>query len=72
MDIEGGEYAILGDPRFALLRPRCLVMEWHGTRNDRDWCLSRFASLDYDTMELFDHESYGMLWAFRRGPDGPR
>ena len=66
LDIEGSEYPILGDPRFATLRPRCLVMEWHGGRTDRDWCLARFAALEYDTVELFDNGYYGMLWAFRR------
>jgi hypothetical protein len=29
MDIEGGEWAILGDARFAALGARRLVMEWH-------------------------------------------
>jgi FkbM family methyltransferase len=66
MDIEGGEYAILSDPRFALLRPRCLVMEWHGTGTDRDWCFARLAELEYDTVALFDKGSCGMLWAFQR------
>lgn len=65
LDIEGGEYPILGDPRFATLRPRCVVMEWHGTAADRAWCLARFAELAYETVELFDNGSYGMLWAFR-------
>lgn len=29
MDIEGGEWAILADERFAAAPPRCLVMEYH-------------------------------------------
>jgi len=29
MDIEGGEWAILSDERFAAAPPRCLVMEYH-------------------------------------------
>jgi FkbM family methyltransferase len=29
MDIEGGEWAILGDPRFAQAPPRVLVLEYH-------------------------------------------
>lgn len=66
LDIEGSEYSILDDPRFAALRPRCLVMEWHGGRTCRDWCLTRFAALEYDTVEVFDNEYYGMLWAFQR------
>jgi FkbM family methyltransferase len=68
LDIEGGEYAILDDPRFAALQVPYLVMEWHGGPADRDRCLSRFSALDYETLELFDSGSYGMLWAFRREP----
>ncbi|MDA8250722.1 MAG: FkbM family methyltransferase [Rhodospirillales bacterium] len=70
LDIEGSEYPILADPRFNLLRPRCVVMEWHGGGAGRQWCLARFAALHYETTELFDHESHGMLWAFRRADDG--
>jgi FkbM family methyltransferase len=70
LDIEGGEYAILGDARFDDLAPRFLVMEWHGSPRDRDWCLTRLASLGYDIVQLFDHESHGMLWAFRRAAVG--
>jgi len=66
LDIEGSEYPILGDPRFAVLQPRCLVMEWHGGRTSLDWCLARFAALEYDAEEVFDNGSYGILWAFRR------
>jgi FkbM family methyltransferase len=68
LDIEGGEYAILDDPRFPTLQVRYLVMEWHGGPADRDRCLSRFSALDYETLQLFDNGSYGMLWAFRREP----
>ncbi len=68
LDIEGGEYAILDDPRFARLQVPYLVMEWHGGPGDRDRCLSRFAALSYETLQMFDHGSYGMLWAFRQDP----
>jgi FkbM family methyltransferase len=69
VDIEGGEYAILDDPRFPALQVPYLVMEWHGGPAGRDRCLSRFSALDYDTVELFDNGFNGMLWAFRRKPD---
>ena len=68
LDIEGGEYPILDDPRFAALQVPYLVMEWHGGPADRDRCLARFGALNYETLELFDNGSYGMLWAFRRAP----
>ena len=71
LDIEGGEYAILRDPRFDRLAPRYLVMEWHGSHRDRDWCLSRFEALDYNVRQVFDNESHGMLWAFRRAASPP-
>ena len=71
LDIEGGEYAILEDPRFAALNVPYLVMEWHGGPADRDRCLSRFGALNYETLQLFDNGSYGMLWAFRRDPAHP-
>ncbi len=62
LDIEGGEYPLLADPRFAALRPRALVMEWHGGRGD--WCRARLAALGYAVMERFDHGSHGVLWGF--------
>ncbi len=68
LDIEGGEYAILDDPRFPALQVPHLVMEWHGGPADKARCLSRFGALDYETLELFDSGSHGMLWAFRRDP----
>lgn len=68
LDIEGGEYAILEDQRFASLQVPCVVMEWHGGPEGRDRCLSRFRTLDYETLELFDNGSHGMLWAFRHVP----
>ena len=68
LDIEGGEYAILEDQRFASLQVPCVVMEWHGGPGGRDRCLSRFRTLDYETLELFDNGSHGMLWAFRHAP----
>ncbi len=68
LDIKGGEYAILDDPSFAALIVPYPVMEWHGGPEYRDWCLCRFSALDYETLQLVDKGSYGMLRAFRREP----
>lgn len=70
MDIEGGEYAILADPRFRELPVRGLVMEWHGRTpggEDRTWCLNRLAELGYHTREVYATPSNGVIWAFRDG-----
>jgi FkbM family methyltransferase len=66
IDIEGGEHAILADPRFPRLRVSRLVMEWHGEPASRAWCLARLDESGYETVEIFDQGSHGMLWAFRR------
>jgi FkbM family methyltransferase len=69
IDIEGGEYDILSDSRFASLQINALVMEWHVTDNHPnggEWCLSRLQALGYATHTLFDSKSErGLLWAFR-------
>jgi FkbM family methyltransferase len=70
MDIEGGEYAILEDERFAALDIDAIVMEWHQrstTHDDGAWCRQRLASLGYREQMIFDAGSHGMLWAFTRG-----
>ena len=50
MDIEGSEYAILQDGRFACLAPGVIALEWHNTSeypDGRDWCSHRLADLGY-------------------------
>jgi len=50
MDIESGEYPILADSRFAALKCRTIVMEWHDTDQHPDggaWCRDRLTSLGY-------------------------
>jgi FkbM family methyltransferase len=72
LDIEGGEWAILGDPRFASEAPRVVVMEHHP-----EGCPEpdpRAAALDAlgragltETASIFLRaDGYGMLWAWRR------
>ncbi|WP_426750228.1 FkbM family methyltransferase [Myxococcus sp. Y35] len=67
MDIEGGEYALLGDPRFARLRIRTLVMEWHCTQarpDGKTWTERTLESLGYDvTPGLWSGDVNGLLWA---------
>lgn len=42
MDIEGGEFAIMSDPRFRALKLNYLVIEWHDgyVENPEQWCTS--------------------------------
>lgn len=70
IDIEGGEYALLSDPRFARLPVRTLVMEWHRTTERPDgkaWCERTLAELGYQvTPGIWTGDVNGLLWA-RRG-----
>lgn len=69
IDIEGGEYELLSDPRFAELNVRVLVIEWHNTSehpDGRPWCLDRLESLGYRVEAgAEDPPSAGLLWAYR-------
>jgi FkbM family methyltransferase len=68
MDIEGGEYELLSDERFALLDIDAIVMEWHSRGQgvqDKQWCERRLASLGFAIEEIFTQPSYGMFWAVR-------
>lgn len=69
IDIEGGEYDILADARFADLHIKAMVMEWHVTEDHPDgaeWCFSRLRRLGYSTHAVSDLKSdQGMIWAFR-------
>ena len=66
MDIEGGEYEILGDPRFEKLEVDAIVMEWHSRGRDADdkhWCQHRLIELGFTIDEIFTEPGYGMFWA---------
>jgi FkbM family methyltransferase len=68
MDIEGGEYEIMADDRFAMLDIGTVVMEWHsrgGGAEDRRWCEERLRSLGFTIEEIFTRSGYGMFWARR-------
>lgn len=69
IDIEGGEYELLSDPRFEKLDVRTLVLEWHATpeRPDgKDWCVQKLGELGYETeIGSEDLPLAGLIWAFR-------
>ena len=69
MDIEGGEYALLGDERFARLDVPNLVIEWHNTSPEhlgKQWCIERLRSVGYHVRDVTPAQTtMGILWARR-------
>ena len=69
MDIEGGEYALLGDERFARLDVPNLVIEWHNTSREhlgKQWCIERLRSVGYHVRDVTPAQTtMGILWARR-------
>ncbi len=70
MDIEGGEWAILGDPRFRAAPPRAVVLEYHpylcpgpDARASAEAALSE-AGLRVRSL-WHRADGHGMLWAWR-------
>lgn len=71
IDIEGGEYEILEDRRFALLSVRRLVLEWHaagGVVDGERRCLDRLRALGYDAAAMISARDHGIVCA----ASGPR
>jgi hypothetical protein len=68
MDIEGGEYQILTDPRFASLSIGVIALEWHNTPAYPDGagsCRGLLTSLGYDVVDgAYSGDENGMLWAY--------
>ena len=65
IDIEGSEYSLLADARFAKLPVRTLVLEWHPTPDFPGdsggvWCRQRLTAAGY-TVE----EHKALLWGWR-------
>jgi hypothetical protein len=70
LDIEGGEWRLLEDPRLAGLSARAIVMEWH-------WRSAGTGDARSKAVALLQHAGYtvlappatgapsGMLWAYR-------
>ena len=71
VDIEGGEYALLNDPRFAALPCKVIVLEWHHTPHVTDpleYCTRRLQSAGYEVIDHRRNQIGGVLWAFKMGP----
>ena len=70
MDIEGGEYPILEDPRFEKLNCRMVMLEWHATTDanrGRDWCFDRLRKVGYGArVGKQDGTQTGLIVALRR------
>lgn len=72
MDIEGGEWAILEDPRFRAAPPRALVLEYHPYLCPGDDARgTALAALHAAGMRVHPirhrDDGHGMLWAWRTG-----
>jgi FkbM family methyltransferase len=69
IDIEGGEWAILGDERFAGLRTPVLVLEYHAdlcpAPDPRVAALSALTGAGYEIMETWGFPGQGMFWAWK-------
>jgi FkbM family methyltransferase len=69
IDIEGGEYGLLGDERFGSIQARTVVLEWHKTADcpdGREWCQNRLRRFGYRTRTgCEDLPLAGLIWGFR-------
>jgi FkbM family methyltransferase len=70
MDIEGGEWAILGDPRFREAPPRVAVLEYHSHLcpgpNPRAEAETALRAAGMHIKSTADHgDAQGVLWAWR-------
>ena len=73
VDIEGGEWEILLDPRFARSPPRAMVLEYHPHLcpggDPRTTAEQALAQADLNTASIWHRDDgYGMLWAWRASP----
>jgi FkbM family methyltransferase len=67
IDIEGGEYSLLSDPRFADLKCKAMVIEWHNTSmypDGQKWCIDKLKHLNYKVIPTIDFGDCGIIWAF--------
>jgi FkbM family methyltransferase len=71
MDIEGGEWAILADPRFSSVPCRALVLEYHphlGPPDPEGMVRRRLAEAGFEvgkTVEARPDQGEGLIWAWR-------
>ena len=72
IDIEGGEWALLDDPRFGRLRAAVVVLEYHPqacpTTDARSAAKGRLLAADYEIVSVRPHAEHGtgLIWAMRR------
>jgi FkbM family methyltransferase len=69
IDIEGGEWALLGDPRLRGLAPTPIALEYHPHlapgSDARGAAIAALRQAGYDVHEVFhDRRGHGMLWAW--------
>ena len=70
IDVEGAEWTLLADPRFSLLRPKVVVLEYHGEgSSDQDSAAVaerglRAAGLEVVRGDRKPQFGAGLLWAF--------
>lgn len=71
IDIEGGEWAIIGDPRFGVGPPRAVILEYHAAgcpgADAREAALAFLAEAGMRTVPLpeTERDGAGMVWALR-------
>jgi FkbM family methyltransferase len=69
IDIEGGEFSLLEDHRFANLSAKIIVLEYHilSERPDAcNWCKQKLAEFGYRIEQgAWDGPENGLIWAYR-------
>jgi len=70
VDIEGGEWAILGDPRLAAITPEAMVLEYHPyvcpTADPGRYATDCLTSAGYEVEQTLEFAGdHGLLWAWR-------
>jgi FkbM family methyltransferase len=74
IDIEGGEWEIIRDPRWAESGPRIVVMEWHKrgcpSPDPYRFALAALHDAGYETESVDNGYPHGMIWAWRPGLGG--
>jgi FkbM family methyltransferase len=68
IDIEGSEYPILNDERFASVNARAIVLEWHsvpGPQSGPQWCCQRLKEIGYQVRTCWEFANFGHIWGIR-------
>ncbi len=72
MDIEGGEWPILADPRLAATAVRALVLEYHAFScpepNARVAATEALTRAGFEVQPAGGTDDYGVVWAWRPAP----